>query len=364
MFVWNSEKLRVYLLIFCLTMFSCSQEFENSTLNIVNGEQSSSFPAVGALGKKKWNSFQHQCTATLIKEDWLLTAAHCVKGGIGQLVFVVGTKAKNGRFFSLEKSVVHPDYYSNPIGSLFDIALIKLAKPVPSSVAIPMPYNKKNLKAFIGQSVFYLGYGTTSGEASFLGLGTKRSVNLPIDSVDAETYNTKFDDRGLCHGDSGGPGLILIDGVPTIVGLTSASLGCQGGQCKPCSNGSKHTRVDRFADWIASHVEDSFKSCKVNSSRCDCEAACGTDGLCYNSVCSQKTCNETLACLFEVCALDANDGSCSTRCLSRGSNKARQDILSLVDCWGKNCRSIIGSDAERECLQSRCQAQWNYCSAN
>ena len=55
--------------------------------------------------------------------------------------------------------------------------------------------------------------------------------------------------------------MIEIGGQLQIVGVTSASLGCQGGTCDPCSNGSKHTRVDRFADWIASIVGDSFVPC-------------------------------------------------------------------------------------------------------
>ncbi|SMF57792.1 S1 family peptidase [Pseudobacteriovorax antillogorgiicola] len=345
-------------------LFSCQKsDVESSRPNVINGVKESGFPAVGSLLTQSWFSRQHQCTATLIKPQWLLTAAHCVKNGVDKLVFAIGPEAKRGNTYSIERAIQHPRYYPNPVGSLYDIALVKLAQGVPSSVAEPILYSREAIEPLLGDDVLYLGYGSTSGESAILGLGIKRKVTLPISRIDDVTYSTSFEDKGLCTGDSGGPGLVQVAGELNIVGVTSASLGCQGGTCNICSNGTKHTRVDRFYDWIAAEVGDTFEPCSSDKSRCACDAACTAMGNCDDAVCAENTCFDMISCMFDECG-DTEDGSCATACIDDGSIEARNKLMVLVDCWGSKCRAVPGSDNERHCLQTQCSDQWNFCSNN
>jgi Trypsin len=336
--------------------------FETHSQTIIGGENETGYPAVGSIVFKKWLSQHSSCTATLIKEDWILTAAHCIKDGTKGLTFSTGPTATAGKRYQFAEAITHPRYYDNPIGSLYDIALIRLAEPVPGDVAIPISYTVTSMDSLIGESVLYIGYGSTSGTTSILGLGKKRRVSLPIERIDPITYSHGFDGSGLCFGDSGGPGLVEIDGELQIIGVTSASLGCQGDACEPCSNGSKHTRVDSFSDWIAAQVGDDFVACEQNSERCVCDLACDADGICDNALCVTDTCGDITDCIFGLCA-DNPDGACSTGCVDDGSIEAREEFLNLVDCWAVECRSILGSDNERECLMDKCSVEWDSCSA-
>ncbi len=242
--------------------------WESQPNAVVGGQNETGYPAVGAIVFQEWFSQTSKCTATLMKDDWVLTAANCVKDGLDGLTFSTGPNATSGPEYGIAEAIVHPRYYDNPIGSLYDIALLRLADPVPNSVATPIPYSEVSTDSLLGESVLYVGFGSTSGTTSFLGLGIKRSVSLPIERIDIVTYSNGFEGSGLCFGDSGGPGLVEIGGQLQIVCVTSASLGCQGDACDPCTNGSKHTRVDRFADWIANHVGDPFTPCEDDIERC------------------------------------------------------------------------------------------------
>lgn len=328
---------------------------------IIGGENETGYPAVGSLIEEGFLGLnpQHKCSSVLIKPDWVITAAHCLKGD-PDLKFSIGPDAKSGTRYDIDETFTHPRYDDNPIGSLYDVALIHLKSSVPASKATPMPYNTMDLAAYAGASTLYVGYGSTSGTTSVLGLGRKRRTSVPIEHVDLLTFSHAFDGTGVCFGDSGGPGLVEMGGDLKVAGVVSAAFGCQGGTCDPCSNGSKSTRIDRFADWIAAYVGDAFESCATDTERCLCAAACASNGVCDNAVCGQESCGEVLDCLFDDCA-DSSDGSCSTRCLQAGTISARETLRPMVNCWGSECRKVPGSANEMACIQDACPGEWQTC---
>ena len=210
---------------------------------IVNGTQTSDYPAVGLIGE----SGDHFCTGTLIAPQYVLTAAHCAEG-VGN---TTGTFTVGGRSYQTERVFVHPSYNGNAIGSdsANDIAIYKLSQAVvgvaPMDIFRGIPQ--------VGQLLTLVGFGgggngTTGTNGDF---GIKRVGTTPIDEVSRTLISWNFDNNteaNTAPGDSGGPAFVTVNGVKYIAGVTS------GGDSPNASIGdhSFDTRVDAFAAWITS----------------------------------------------------------------------------------------------------------------
>ncbi len=178
------------------------------------------------------------CTGTLVANDWVLTAAHCVPEGLEHTgeVYLGSTDARAlpaGRATRVDKVIVHPDYRSESssirrIGH--DIALLQLRQP---SLTRPVTFAPSPLAARHGAAATMLGYGDICtdcgaddrlriGETTFWGDRKNGSLARAFrDDLDLVTFtrsNDLSEQAALCAGDSGGPVLGEIDGH---VGLTA-----------------------------------------------------------------------------------------------------------------------------------------------
>ncbi len=73
------------------------------------------------------------------------------------------------------------------------------------------------------------GYGKNEEGQTFLELGRAayKSGRMVVGAVGAGRFAASFDDTGsaICQGDSGGPVIQTVNGVPSIVGVTSITIG-------------------------------------------------------------------------------------------------------------------------------------------
>ncbi len=224
---------------------SCGDEKEpRSTLSrIVNGTESfdpsvvllsaGQVLAVGALMQRDWRTgnFSIACSATLVTDTVVLTAAHCALGWMGpmrpaDLRFAVGTDIL-APVYTFEIAEVHANPAYDPRGgdsARGDQAALVLTAPASSLVPElrPIPINRNPLPdSFLDTSVQNAGYGTTSasGADNTLRWWTVETVTEVTD-FDYTVYGGGV--SSVCFGDSGGPGMWTFpDGAVRVAGTVS-----------------------------------------------------------------------------------------------------------------------------------------------
>ncbi len=168
-----------------------------------------------------------QCTASAISTQFILTAAHCLKGLTvaedqtpDSVYIILSNKPWKSKFnpklwYAAEKIYVHPKYKKTESGgSPDDIALIKLKKPLPQDYVTELA----RLSDLNSSMVMTLaGYGMRSNLKNLSEAETKKNlgelfqVTKVISSYDINQLTIQIDQhdqKGICSGDSGGPGLI------------------------------------------------------------------------------------------------------------------------------------------------------------
>jgi secreted trypsin-like serine protease len=167
------------------------------------------------------------CTGTVVTSDDVLTAAHCItdqlRAGADGFVVVTGDGV-----YPVTRYQVNPAYRET--GSAFDTAMVT----VNQDMGIPaVPINLSDVVAE-GEEITVYGYGRDEEGQTFLdrGRAAYKSGRMIVGAVVNGLFGATFDETGsaICQGDSGGPVIQVINGVPSIVGVTSFNIrGCVEG---------------------------------------------------------------------------------------------------------------------------------------
>jgi secreted trypsin-like serine protease len=251
-------KLGCYLGVLGLFSQGCgvSSSDQTSELSIVGGEQVAETDAVTlstvALVTPTGDQF---CTGSLIKQDLVLTAAHCLADYTDTQLFVAFGNVALPGYFKREKLRaaisyrVHSSYSSRqtqldvPTAAPNDIALIKLSQPAPVAYKpIGMLAAKDSIHN--GESLLLAGFGLTRWHAN--GGGVLYKVQSKIGSQAPAVKEFDFaaiPGKSACMGDSGGPAFVLRNQRLVLIGVTSRGSAF-------CDSTGTYTDVRHFRSWI------------------------------------------------------------------------------------------------------------------
>ena len=219
------------------------------------------------------NSGYHFCGGALVREDWVITAAHCVQGDSPSQVKVkIGLHNVNGTQGSITRSVsqiiIHPSYSSWSLNN--DYAILQLSQPVTNFEPIQLVTDTSHDEEPVMATT--MGWGAT--QSGGWGSNILLEVDVPIDDSCGNYSNSDITNNMVCagysgggydscQGDSGGP-LIMTnsDGEYELIGIVSWGYGCaEPGY--PGVYAKVHSRLDWFFSYIG-EPEDDFILGDVN----------------------------------------------------------------------------------------------------
>jgi secreted trypsin-like serine protease len=172
------------------------------------------------------------CGGSLIDQDSVLTAAHCLINTTGAVVVVGRTdlrKKNRGQEIGASRAFIHPRYYGNG----YDAGVLKLSRPVKGIKPIKLATARQNDLEKPGHILTAAGWGVRKQRPDIL---PKRMRDVSIPVVSDSRAKRAYQSQGLkylpslqvaagkkgkspCFGDSGGP--LFDSGSRTQVGITS-----------------------------------------------------------------------------------------------------------------------------------------------
>ena len=195
------------------------------------------------------------CTGSLIAQDLVLTAAHCVLPGADYKVILPGETPP--RLLDVRRVASHPQFNVQNIQAhraSADVALLQLAAPLPAAKT-PAPLGSPVIPIQVGARLTVAGVGVTKRGDGKSG-GTIRAADLTVTGkpgtlqirlADPSTANTR-DGLGACTGDSGAPAFEMQAGRAVIVGVVSWLTGANN--TDGCGGLTGVTPLTLYREWI------------------------------------------------------------------------------------------------------------------
>ncbi|MBO9666953.1 MAG: serine protease [Bdellovibrio sp.] len=264
----SARSLLVFAAFLSWSTFATAYPSDKVSSYIVGGVEASpgEFPWIGSIQDNEGWAY---CGATLIKKNWVITAAHCVKRyAPAQILLGLYEKSKpeQAEHMTTKKVVTHPLYKN--LYNDYDFALIQLDH---DSAIEPIELNKEEIVIPIDSNSLPV-MSTVAGWGD-MGPNTEdpdklMKVDVPLVSrikCQSEYGPIGYDitDRMLCagyeeggkdscQGDSGGPLIIRTTRNKTLLaGVVSWGMGC----ARPNFAGV-YSKINSVIEWIEKEISD------------------------------------------------------------------------------------------------------------
>uniref|UniRef100_A0A665W422 Suppressor of tumorigenicity 14 protein homolog n=1 Tax=Echeneis naucrates TaxID=173247 RepID=A0A665W422_ECHNA len=224
------------------------------------------------LGEWPWQvslhfqTYGHVCGASIISENWLLSASHCFVTSSPENHIASNWQTYSGmqdqynhenvQRRSLKRIISHPDY--NQMTFDYDIALLELSEPLEFTNTIqPICLPSSSHVFHAGMSCWVTGWGALREGGQKAQLLQKASVKIINDTVCNIVTEGQLTSRMLCSG-------FLVGGIDACQGDSGGPLACfeesgkwfqagivsWGEGCARRNKPGVYSRVTKLRDWI------------------------------------------------------------------------------------------------------------------
>jgi secreted trypsin-like serine protease len=202
-----------------------------------------------------WMDGYPGCTGSIIAQDLVVTAAHCLSGNIRSLELSFSFDLKDLKASDKVRASgyrIHPIYMKGQsVGG--DIALVRFEGEIPLRFAPAKVIPSQVDKIKSGATVVVAGYGSLTDHPSFSSRMYKISLRVRhMSAGGAEVITDGNLERGPRPGDSGGPLFVMIESKPYLAGVTNRGFtSCE----KECESDNAFAFINAHRAWLMAAAE-------------------------------------------------------------------------------------------------------------